>query len=287
MLNQSGSRFTNVAPFTTSTQNFLNSRFGLANLVTRGTPYRNAFAIENWNNSAYDNTTFGSGLYANGRSITLELMPSGSASPNFTSGKSNLLLTQGSAGLTSLAMNASSIIIAPNTTVCTSVEVGHASLATLTMTAISGSFDGVTNDRFNNVRVNGALNITCNTALTGTLTVANKTTFNDQVVGSVGTITPAAGVGTLDCSLGNFFTVTLVAGTDTVLTPTNIHAGQTINVQITQNGTTAGTISFPSTVKFTDGIDYVATTSLNAIDVISLVSFDGTNLLATAVKNLQ
>ena len=288
MLNQSGSRFTNVAPFTTSTQNFLNSRFGLANQVSRGTPYRNAFAIENWNNSAYDNTTFGSGLYANGRQITLELMPSGSAVPNFTSGKSQIVLSQGTAGTTSVGINASVISIAANPSVATTgVGIGNASLATLTMTAISGSFNGVTNSRFNNVRVNGALNVTGNTTITGQLAVGNKTTFNDQVVGSVLPLTIGGGTATLDCSAGNFFTITLAAGTDTVLTPTNIHAGQTINLQITQNGTTAGTISFASTIKFTDGIDYVATTSLNAVDVISLVSFDGTNLLATAVKNLQ
>lgn len=287
MLNQSGSRLVNVAPFSTSTQNFLNSRFGLANLVTRGTPYRNAFAIENWNNSAYDNTTFGTGLYANGRTITLEVAPTGSVTPNFNN-RSSINITQAAAGLTAANINASTIGLGGNPSVSTtSVSLGNASLATLAMTAISGSFSGVTNARFNNVRANGTLGVNGNTTLTGTLTVANKSTFNDQVVGSVGTITPAAGVGTLDCSLGNFFTVTLVAGTDTVLTPTNIHAGQTINVQITQNATTAGTISFPSTVKFTDGIDYVATTSLNAVDVLSLVSFDGTNLLATAVKNLQ
>jgi hypothetical protein len=81
--------------------------------------------------------------------------------------------------------------------------------------------------------------------------------------------------------------MTLGSGVDTLLNPTNIHAGQTINVRITQNGTTAGTISFPSSVKFADGIDYVATTSLNAVDVLTLISFDGTTLQATAVKNLQ
>jgi hypothetical protein len=287
MINITGSSLVNVAPFSTSTQRFSNTRFGFVNQVSRGTPYRNAFATENWNNTTYDNTTFGTGLYANGRTITLEVAPSGSATPTFAN-RASITVGQAAAGATSAVMNANTISLGANPSVSTTaISIGNASLATLTMTAISGSFSGVTNARLNNVRVNGTLNVNGNTALTGTLTVANKTTFNDQVVGSVATITPAAGVGTLDCSLGNFFTVTLVAGTDTVLTPTNIHAGQTINVRVTQNATTAGTISFPASVQFADGIDYVATTSLNAIDVLTLISFDGTTLQATAVKNLQ
>jgi hypothetical protein len=285
MINITGNQFVNIAPFATSTQTFNNSRFGFVN-QTRGTSYRQAFAIENYNNTSYDNTTFGSGLYANGRGFSLDFAPSGSAT-SFTN-RSQIILQQAGPGTSVAALSATNIQLGPATAVTTGViGIGNASLPTINMTAASGSFQGVTNARLNNVRVNGVLNVNGNTALTGTLTVANKTTFNDQVVGSVGTITPSAGAATLDCSLGNFFTMTLAAGSNVLLTPSNIHAGQTINLQITQNGTTAGTITFPSTVKFTDGIDYVATTSLNAVDVITLVSFDGTNLLATAVKNLQ
>jgi hypothetical protein len=215
-------------------------------------------------------------------------MPTGSAVPNFLSGKSQIVLAQGTAGTTSAGINASTISIGANPGVTTTgIGLGNASLATIAMTAASGSFNGVTNSRFNNVRVNGTLRVTGNTIVTGEFYANGKSILNDQVVGVVGTITPASNTGSLDCSAGNFFTMTLGSGVDTLLNPSNIHAGQTINVQITQNGTTAGTISFPSTVKFTDGIDYVATTSLNAVDVLSLVSFDGTNLLATAVKNLQ
>jgi hypothetical protein len=137
------------------------------------------------------------------------------------------------------------------------------------------------------LQINDAVYITGSLRVSTTLDVLGKTTFSDQVVGAVTTITPASNTGSLDCSLGNFFTMTLGSGVDTLLNPSNIHAGQTINVGITQNGTTAGTISFPSSVKFAGGTDYVASTGLGAKDVLTLVSFDGSTLLATAVKNLS
>jgi len=137
------------------------------------------------------------------------------------------------------------------------------------------------------LQINDAVYITGSLRVSTTLDVLGKTTFSDQVVGSVAAITLSSNTGSLDCSLGNFFTMTLGSGVDTLLNPSNIHAGQTINLQITQNGTTAGTISFPSSIKFAGGTDYVASTGLGAIDVLTLVSFDGTNLLATAVKNLS
>lgn len=303
-----GNQFVNIAPFSTSTQAYTTSRSGFVN-QTRAAQYRMAYAIENYNNSAYNSTTWGSGFYANGRGFTLDLIPTGST--NFNN-KSSIILTQGGLSTTSIALNATTIGIGGNPSVTTTgISLGNASLASITGTAASGSFSGITNSRFNNVRVNGALNtngavsvgttlgvtgattlsstlgVTGNTTLTGELIANNKTTFNDQVIGAVQTLTPSAGTATLDCSIGNFFTLTLTSGTDTVLSPTNITAGQTINVQIIQNSGTAGTISFPSSVKFAGGTDYVASTGLNAVDVLTLVSFDGTSLLATAVKNLS
>ena len=137
------------------------------------------------------------------------------------------------------------------------------------------------------LQINDAVYITGSLRVSTTLDVIGKTTFSDQVVGSVVTITPASNTGSLDCSLGNFYTMTLGSGVDTLLNPSNIHAGQTINIRITQNSGTAGTISFPASVKFAGGTDYVASTGLGAVDVLTLVSFDGTSLLATAVKNLS
>ena len=291
MVTVTGNTIVNTAPFVAGTTAFPNSRQGFVDQTRGGQLYRMAYATENYNNTSFNNTTWGSGFYANGRAITMDLIPTGST--NFNN-KSQIILTTAGLGLTGAVVNASNISIGTNSQVSTSsLVLGNASLPAITMTAASGSFNTVTNSRFNNVRVNGTLGvngnttITGNTNITGTLTVGNRTQFNDQVTGIVTFISPAAGVATLDCSLGNFFNLTLDAGTNVVLTPTNIAAGQTINVRITQNGTTAGTISFPSSVRFTDGIDYVATTSLNAVDILTLISFDSSTLFATAVKNLQ
>ncbi len=111
--------------------------------------------------------------------------------------------------------------------------------------------------------------------------------FTDKVTGDVGSLSIASTTASMDCSAGNFFTLTLANGVDTHLDATNITAGQTINLKVTNNATGAGTISFAPEFEFVDGTAFEVTATTSAVDVITFVSFDGTSLQATGLKNFS
>ncbi len=109
---------------------------------------------------------------------------------------------------------------------------------------------------------------------------------NAQVKGNVVVLTSVASATTMDCSLGNFFTLAMPSGGFTNLTATNITAGQTISVKITQNATPSS-LSFAPAIVFDNASPFVVSTGAGFVDVITFISFDGTSLQATGLKNFQ
>jgi hypothetical protein len=122
------------------------------------------------------------------------------------------------------------------------------------------------------------------------LAVANNYTANQTITGSakgkVAALSVASSTASLDCSSGNFFTLTIPASTVTLINPTNIQAGQTVGVLLTQNNPT-GSVRWPSNCKFSSGsAAFTGSAIANAIDLVTFVSFDTTNLYMGGVKNL-
>jgi hypothetical protein len=122
------------------------------------------------------------------------------------------------------------------------------------------------------------------------LAVANNYTANQTITGSakgkVAALSVASSTASLDCSTGNFFTLTIPASTVTLINPTNIQAGQTVGVLLTQNNPT-GSVRWPSNCKFSSGsAAFTGSAIANAIDLVTFVSFDTTNLYMGGVKNL-
>ena len=115
--------------------------------------------------------------------------------------------------------------------------------------------------------------------------ITSNLVITGSVRGEVNALSIASLQAEIDCATGNFFTLTLAASVDTEIIFANVEPGQTINLQITQNDTTAGTVSFGGNVLFSDGTAFAVTTTLDAIDVMTFISFDGTNVLATGIKN--
>ena len=109
---------------------------------------------------------------------------------------------------------------------------------------------------------------------------------NAQVKGNVVVLTSVASATTMDCSLGNFFTLAMPSGGFTNLTATNITAGQTISVKITQNATPSS-LSFAPAIVFDNASPFVVSTGAGFVDVITFISFDGTSLQAVGLKNFQ
>ena len=112
------------------------------------------------------------------------------------------------------------------------------------------------------------------------------TEIDGQLTGAVNTLTDAAGTTALDCSVGNYFTLAMPSGGSTTLTPSNITAGQTINIKITQNAT-ASTLAYAGTIEFPGGTAFTISTGAGEVDVLTLVSFDGTTLQATGLANFS
>ena len=120
-------------------------------------------------------------------------------------------------------------------------------------------------------------------AVTGSATFTGSLTITGSLVGNVSALSISSNTASMDLNVGNFFTLQLVSGNDTFINPSNIAAGQTINLRV--NTTGSATVSFPSSVKQVSGSSYVPTTD-TGVDVITFISFDSTSLLLSNVKNL-
>jgi hypothetical protein len=116
------------------------------------------------------------------------------------------------------------------------------------------------------------------------LNVEAETRFAASVYNDVNTITIASNTASLDLNTSNTFKFT-AQSTATHIATTNLKAGQVINIEITQDVGGAGTITFDPEFKFPGGVAPTLSTTANAIDNISAVSYDGTKLLTNATQN--
>jgi len=111
-------------------------------------------------------------------------------------------------------------------------------------------------------------------------------TVTGSLIGQPVDITPTTATASLDCSLGNFFDLTLSASYELYLSASNIQAGQTMNLRITQPAT-SGSLTYGSEFKFPGGIPYEVSATGSAVDIVSFISFDSSTLYGTAIKNLS
>jgi len=159
-------------------------------------------------------------------------------------------------------------------------------------TLYSGIFVGQNNKILPNISYSaiiGGYNITAsaqNTVYVPNLNVSGSAIFSGSALSEVSALSISSQTASLDCSTGNSFTLTLVSGSATFLNPTNIQPGQTINVRITQPATAFGTMTFPSSIKQPSANTYTPTLASDAVDIITLISFDSSSLYLSSIKNL-
>jgi hypothetical protein len=115
--------------------------------------------------------------------------------------------------------------------------------------------------------------------------VTQNAVFSGSVRGEVENKTYTSNTASIDLSTGNFFTTTLGDGVANYINFTNINPGQTINLRVTNGAAGNGTVSFPSSVKQVSGSAYVPTATPNAVDIVTFISFDSTNLYLSNIKN--
>lgn len=87
----------------------------------------------------------------------------------------------------------------------------------------------------------------------------------------------ASGVVAIDCSESNTFLLLLTENV-TSITFSNLFAGASFDIQISQDGTGGRTISWPAAVTWAGANALTPSPGANAVDVVSFKSFDGTTL---------
>jgi hypothetical protein len=122
---------------------------------------------------------------------------------------------------------------------------------------------------------------------TGTVVSINSATeITGSLRGQVLPLSISGNTASVNLSTNNFFTLTLANGTGTNINPTNINPGQTVNILVTQGSLGTGTVTFPSLVKQPSGSLYTGSALANAIDIVTMIAFDSTNVYVSSVRNM-
>ena len=178
-----------------------------------------------------------------------------------------------------------------------SLQADFATQAELTQTASflqnqinqklnTSSFNAYTQSTDN--RLNGLSSFTGSYATTGSNTFIGNEVFSGSVRGQVFPLTITSNTASMDCSLGNFFTLTLIASTACNLQATNIQPGETIGLRVTQPAGGYGTVTTNGgTIRFPQAFPYFATPSGSAVDIISFQSYDTSVLYGVAVNTMR
>ncbi len=90
----------------------------------------------------------------------------------------------------------------------------------------------------------------------------------------------------VDLSLGNNFTVTL-AGNRTLGAPSNVTAGQSGVIVVTQDGTGSRTLAYNSAYKFAGGTAPTLTTTASAVDVLAYYVESSSRITVTSLLNVS
>ena len=145
---------------------------------------------------------------------------------------------------------------------------------------VSGSSIKVGNTTSNSHTVTGSFNIS------GSFTTVGPSIKSGSLRGDIISLSISSNTASMDLSTSNFFTLTLASSATTHLNPTNIQSGQTTNLLITQPAT-SGSLTYSSAFKFAGGIPYGVSATGSVVDLLSFISFDGTTLHASSLKNLS
>ena len=121
-----------------------------------------------------------------------------------------------------------------------------------------------------------------------TTTVAGLAVAQAFTKGQAGTpvaLTDGSSVA-IDLSLANNFTLTL-AGNRTLAAPTNVTAGQSGVIVVTQDGTGSRTLAYNSIYKFAGGTAPTLTTTASAVDVLAYYVESSTRITVTSLLNVS
>ena len=131
--------------------------------------------------------------------------------------------------------------------------------------------------------ISGSTFITGSLNITGSITQVGIQIVTGSTRGNVTALSITTNTASMDLSVGNFFTLQLVSGSNTHINPSNILPGQTSILTLSTTG--SATVSWPSSVKQPSGSAYIPTTTAG-IDIVTLASVDSSTLYVVNVKNM-
>ena len=176
-------------------------------------------------------------------------------------------------------------------TTSASVNISLSNLNSFTQSysaSVSTSFNNV-NNRINTLSsftgsyaTTGSNVFIGNQTITGSLSISGSMVYSGSVRGQVFPMTITSNTASMDCSLGNFFTVTLNSGS-TRFEATNILPGETLSLKIL-NATSGSQFTGSASVKFPTGFSYVPTAISGTTDIITFLTFDNTAIYAVAAN---
>ena len=174
---------------------------------------------------------------------------------------------------------------AANTTVANAAlpKAGGAMTGPITTNSTFDGVDVATRDAVLTTTTNtaNAANTTANAA--ATLTAVQ--TFTAGQRGEVTALTDAASIAT-DLALSNNFAITL-GGNRTLANPSNITAGQSGSIFITQDGTGSRTLAYGTNFKFVAGTAPTLSTAAASVDRIDYVVAEATKIHAVASLDVK
>ena len=124
-----------------------------------------------------------------------------------------------------------------------------------------------------------AFPFTGSAAITGSLVVTGSERGNNR------TLTISSQTASLDCNAANFFSLTLVSGSTTHVSASNVSIGQTIGLVVTQASAGGGTISFND--KFKQPAANLYTPTGAGIDVLTMISATSASIPVLLMTNVN
>ena len=110
-------------------------------------------------------------------------------------------------------------------------------------------------------------------------------TIDGGIAGTITALTDGSSI-TPDFDLSNNFSVTL-GGSRTLANPTNLTAGQSGVIVITQDGTGSRTLAYGSYWKFPTGTAPTLTTTASAVDVLAYYVESSTRITARLMADMK
>jgi len=114
---------------------------------------------------------------------------------------------------------------------------------------------------------------------------ANDHIVFDSAAGSITALTDAATI-SVNFASSNNFSVTL-GGNRTLGNPSNVVAGQSGFIAVTQDGTGSRTLSYSSNWDFASGSPPTLTTTAGATDIIAYYARTTTSIVADVILNIS